>query len=55
MEAYWAALEGVVGLSTFVRGLLAAFVGLATWLVGLVVLHWLYERYVTESEGADED
>ncbi|MFW6153132.1 MAG: hypothetical protein ACOC42_02100 [Halobacteriota archaeon] len=55
MEAHWPALDVLISLSPVMRGLVAAIVGLATWLVGLLVLHWLWERYVRESEGGSDD
>lgn len=54
MAAPVAAIFQVFGLPRVWVGAIAAVVGLLFWIVGLVALHWLYERYVAEN-GSEHD
>lgn len=45
-----ATVADVFGIPRLWVGAIAAVVGLMFWIVGLVALHWLFERYVREAD-----
>lgn len=47
-----AALADVFGLPRLWVGAIAAVVGLMFWIVGLVALNYLFERYVRDDDGS---
>lgn len=50
-----ATVAQVFGLPRVWAGAIAAVIGLTFWIVGLVVLNWLFERYVRDDPDDEPD
>ncbi len=50
-----ATVAQVFGLPRVWAGAIAAVIGLTFWIVGLVVLNWLFERYVRDDADDEPD